>query len=915
MSLSSINASVIKEEQKSVENDKNTLKVTFIDKNDNEQNPESKVTPANTNEKILFDNQIEVKSKLKTKELEISGVSFSVEKKLINNNTEDKAKETDTFVKEIEVIFNSDNELLKKDPALSKKVGEILKNYSAIGNENTLKAEYNQNFKDLLYSLQKGYSQNVEIIYIRLKNLEGTRNLISNVEQKISDIREKIQTLPKDNEVKTIMEAFMADYDKINSVKGLKSQYAYRINNFIKDFSKIDLSNTKDTDLNTLKKAYNSFNSELTGKKINDTITKVENNITIIQDKINNMSDDNPEKSLLQKTIDKITANLKINISLSENYSMGISTIINDLNNNKSIKQICTELLEKESNQDVKKEVSDKVSKNLENDYKLLEANAGINKNDLVTTINKLGQKGLAVSTIITKITKDANYQLSNLDVKNLKAYFQEIKNSGIKLSTSEEALLDKISTLGSKMEEIELKISSTYTAYQRSVDKIGNNIAAIKNKLMDTAEFDGPTRDYLISIISLYEKNKDNPEFKLIFSAFFENLADKLTAKSPNIEDIKNLARNFISFETTKDKDGREHIKTDAKGCPIIKKDCDLLKLEEIINSNLSPEQKESKLKEIFGRISKNSENKEFLSYLFSHETAMAMLHSNDATASAPTNQSSGGVDSKKPYVEGTSQQGGGKTSPTATGQGQGGGTGFLGRLIKLSVDMSKEEAEKMNTSINNLKRADVERVTTFLKPELTELKQSYQEAHKEEKELNYLFKEAEKINNELKNELKSPEFSRLTERVHFIMEDINKDLENNQLSLNKMEESLQETIRNAEKLEDLLELRVEPTSVKISDLLKRFRAIISELDLKVRSLNQNMFIKIQMDRDFQDDLKEVRDKAKQLDKVKLEMEKLFKESKEVKFSFLSSIGKNAQFEKGLPNLALVLQEFLSLK
>ncbi len=156
--------------------------------------------------------------------------------------------------------------------------------------------------------------------------------------------------------------------------------------------------------------------------------------------------------------------------------------------------------------------------------------------------------------------------------------------------------------------------------------------------------------------------------------------------------------------------------------------------------------------------------------------------------------------------------------------------------------------------------------------------------------------------------------DFSRIFEiikREHQAMERDRNENNNASKKLNTIINDILSKVRLLIDKFDVIELKSE----NISSLLQRFREIIADLDLKINQLQKNFAQKTEIDLKFLKSLKETRDRWQKLDDKRIEEQKIFKNSKEVKVINLSQISKITLFKKEMRrelNLLILEYNFL---
>jgi hypothetical protein len=157
-----------------------------------------------------------------------------------------------------------------------------------------------------------------------------------------------------------------------------------------------------------------------------------------------------------------------------------------------------------------------------------------------------------------------------------------------------------------------------------------------------------------------------------------------------------------------------------------------------------------------------------------------------------------------------------------------------------------------------------------------------------------------------------------------------INAAINNQQASMQEMKESLAENraitaemqtvvdgfANEADRLTALLgdlDQQIDPEAADIVSLLRQFREIISDLDIKTRELNQIVSNRNKLDRKFLNLLKENRERWDNLDEAKRILVKAFNNSREVSESSMTGDAKLALNDiKGfLKSMIAMVQEY----
>jgi hypothetical protein len=191
------------------------------------------------------------------------------------------------------------------------------------------------------------------------------------------------------------------------------------------------------------------------------------------------------------------------------------------------------------------------------------------------------------------------------------------------------------------------------------------------------------------------------------------------------------------------------------------------------------------------------------------------------------------------------------------------------------------------------------------IMTPLLPEIQKTVQ---KLEKVVDTAFKVSELEVKQVENLKEFFERSKFAENIlKSLMEAIKEDLKDLRKSEKEMDKVINKLIKNADELQEKLDLGVDPGAASISELMHKFREIIEELDLSTRELIFKKLSAKILDESFTRYLKENRERSDNLEVTKQMLDKAFKESTEVKESSMSFELKQIKFNDISLKIALM--------
>lgn len=491
-----------------------------------------------------------------------------------------------------------------------------------------------------------------------------------------------------------------------------------------------------------------------------------------------------------------------------------------------------------------------------------------------------------------------------------------KINDKSLNLSSKEKESLQTFLNEFNKLENYYKDFESSVDIYNKSVDEANSNLSGLStelSKVLDSLKSKGIDKNMLEDVMKKWEKSgitiqeindlqegKLSPErSKQILDKFEELGVSKsdINKLMENYEEvliagtIKKEIDNYIKFSSEhKDKEpdfgsvlyslytkkmmsflsNKEYIK-DPKGLYKIMKDYDELndKISQIYNSNMSNDDKKAKIMEEIKKYTSDGESVEVLEKMLTTN-----LRSLDFSKGAK-------------IIGGTLEE----------------GLGLVKSASKKDIDNIKNISSNAYKFLKNNPEFDniLNKCNESLGIVLSKGRNAFATKMLFQEQMNAI------------NKLINSNMSSLTKVLNFQKQEYLRNIEESKNIISKnLEEMIDDFIKTFEDIMYNIDFSIDPLAANIVNLLESFRSIISTLEEDSKKIIETTMKAKLIDQNFIRTIKENNEKQESLNEKRELLNKLFMESKEVKFSQLPYKEKKAELNQVI--LKIMLHELSKL-